>query len=99
MGPLLGSGWALCPVLHETIPPNLQNKDFPKATNPCWKRAPSCFRSSWIFLDGVFSLRALQMQRALFVWLTKLKKATPTELQPRHFQGNIFSDPKQIRVE
>lgn len=39
------------------------------------------------------------MQQVLFIWLTKLKKATATELQPRHFQGNIFGDPKQIRVE
>lgn len=93
MGPLLASGWPLCPALHQTIPPNLQNEDFfPKATNPSWKHAPSC----WVFLAGVFSLRALQMQQVLFIWLTKLKKATATELQPRHFQGNIFGDPKQI---
>lgn len=68
---------------------------FPKATNPSWKHAPSC----WVFLAGAFSLRALQMQQVLFIWLTKLKKATATELQPRHFQGNIFGDPKQIWVE
>lgn len=38
------------------------------------------------------------MQKMMFIWLTKLKKATPTKLKPHHLEGNIFGDPKQIQV-
>lgn len=89
MGPLLASGWPLCPVLHETIPPNLQNKDFPKATHPFCKHTPSCFKGLDIFSWGIQPESSSNAASAVYL-ADQIKKSNTNRAQTPSFPGKYF---------